>query len=329
MTVRLEGESLGGMTKKPKPAAPPPPQSSPAGVSWKGPDALRPLLVPIETLKGDPKNARHHDERSFEGIRVSLQKFGQRKTIVVDSDGVVVAGNGTLEAARREGWSHLAVADTSGLTPEEIRAFALADNRTAELSSWDYGALLTELEGLQPELVDAAWFTPLELDQMTAAIQPPDNGAEGTEPGATYTSKIVSPIYEPKNEKPAVHDLVDRTKTTKLRMAIDAANLPDDVATFLKLAAERHTVFDYRRIADFYAHSPAEVQRLFEASALVIIDWDKAVEHGYVHMSKRIGEFVREELAAKAALSGDVNEDGEDEDEKASLAAAGVVDGAV
>jgi ParB-like chromosome segregation protein Spo0J len=110
---------------------------------WRGAEKLRVLLVPVASLKNDERNARHHDERSFEAVRTSLAKFGQRKPIVVDGD-VVVAGNGTLVAARREGWTHIATVDADGLSPEEVRAYALADNRTAELSSWDYGALHAE-----------------------------------------------------------------------------------------------------------------------------------------------------------------------------------------
>jgi ParB-like chromosome segregation protein Spo0J len=100
---------------------------------WKGAPALKPLLVPLSDLRPDPKNAREHGERSFEAIRKSYERFGQLKPVVVGG-GVVVAGNGTLEAVRRMGWTHLAVVDAAGLSPDELKAFALADNRTAELS---------------------------------------------------------------------------------------------------------------------------------------------------------------------------------------------------
>lgn len=129
-----------------------------AAVVWRGPEEMRGLLVPIADLRKDDRNARLHDERSYDAIRKSYDSFGQRKPIVAGG-GVVVAGNGSLEAARRLGWTHLAVVGTDGLSPEQVRAFALADNRTAELSDWDFGALKAELDLLPPTIasIDLGW----------------------------------------------------------------------------------------------------------------------------------------------------------------------------
>lgn len=104
-------------------------------------EALRPLAVSLDELVPDPANARTHSERNLEAIRGSLQVYGQLKPIVVRRDnGVVVAGNGTLEAARSLGWTHLAVVhvDMDGAT---AAGFSIADNRTAELAEWDQDAL--------------------------------------------------------------------------------------------------------------------------------------------------------------------------------------------
>ena len=60
--------------------------------------------VDIKTLKPDPGNARRHDKRNLQAIADSLNQFGQRKPIVVTADGIVLAGNGTLEAAKLLGW---------------------------------------------------------------------------------------------------------------------------------------------------------------------------------------------------------------------------------
>lgn len=59
-------------------------------------------------------------------------------------------------------------------------------------------------------------------------------------------------------------------------------------------AAQRHVVFDYQKIAEYYCHASAEVQALMEASALVLIDFDKAVENGYVQMTKALEEVYSE-----------------------------------
>jgi DNA modification methylase len=102
--------------------------------------------VSISTLSPDPANARKHDGRNLTAIASSLEKFGQRKPIVVTPDSIVVAGNGTLEAAKSLGWTQIAVARTPiGWTWDQIKAFALADNRTAELAEWDDKVLAEQL----------------------------------------------------------------------------------------------------------------------------------------------------------------------------------------
>ena len=111
------------------------------------------MKIQITELSLDPKNARKHSARNLEAIAASLNKFGQRKPIVVHR-GVVLAGNGTLEAAKSLGWTEIDVAEV----PEDwdndtAKAYALADNRTAELAEWDELELAKQLL----ELVDAEW----------------------------------------------------------------------------------------------------------------------------------------------------------------------------
>ncbi len=103
--------------------------------------------VAISSLRLDPANARKHDEKNLAAIKGSLSAFGQQKPIVVSEDGTVIAGNGTLEAARALGWDDIAVA-VSGLEGTDRTAFALADNRTAELAEWDDAVLTDTLRGL-------------------------------------------------------------------------------------------------------------------------------------------------------------------------------------
>jgi hypothetical protein len=103
-----------------------------------------------------------------------------------------------------------------------------------------------------------------------------------------YSSKIEAPIYEPKNQKPNILELFDKTKTHRLMKEIENSSLPYEEKNFLLDAARRHTIFNYEKIADYYAHSSAEMQRLMEKSALVIIDFEKAIEYGYVKLCDEI-----------------------------------------
>jgi hypothetical protein len=103
-----------------------------------------------------------------------------------------------------------------------------------------------------------------------------------------YSSKIESPIYEPKNKKPHILELCDKSRTRRLMQEIDKSNLPYDERNFLIDAAKRHSIFNYERIADYYAHSSKEMQYLMERSGLVIIDFEKAIEYGYVKLCAKI-----------------------------------------
>lgn len=104
--------------------------------------------VALSTLAFDANNARKHDKKNLDAIKGSLTKFGQQKPIVVTADNVVIAGNGTLEAARALGWSEIDIARTA-LIGDAARAFALADNRTAELAAWDKDILTNTLRALE------------------------------------------------------------------------------------------------------------------------------------------------------------------------------------
>lgn len=103
--------------------------------------------VAIASLTLDPVNARRHDAKNLEAIKGSLAKFGAQKPIVVGKNNVVIAGNGTLEAARALGWEKIDVVRTA-LTGAEATAFALADNRSSELAAWDDEVLRSTLKAL-------------------------------------------------------------------------------------------------------------------------------------------------------------------------------------
>lgn len=109
-------------------------------------DQMKIEQVAVSLLKADPQNARKHDSANLAAIAGSLEQFGQRKPIVISEDNVVVAGNGTLAAAISIGWKEIEVVRIpKDWTSNQIKAFALADNRTAELAEWDHETLGSQL----------------------------------------------------------------------------------------------------------------------------------------------------------------------------------------
>jgi hypothetical protein len=135
---------------------------------------LRPLAVPIADLRPAPDNARRHADRDIAALKASLHRFGQQKAIVVKREyrgvrNAVLAGNGTVSAARRLGWTHLAVSWFDG-SDEAAKAYAVADNATGELSEWDLTQLAADLDaGLEL----GAFFDPNDLQRLLGVDAPP------------------------------------------------------------------------------------------------------------------------------------------------------------
>ena len=116
----------------------------------------------IADLKPDPRNARKHNPRNIGMIRDALGQVGAARSIVIDEDNIILAGNGVIEAAADAGIERVQVVDAdgetiiavrrSGLTAEQKRKLALYDNRAAELAEWDVEQLVADLgDGLDFE----------------------------------------------------------------------------------------------------------------------------------------------------------------------------------
>ena len=240
--------------------------------------------IKITDLSLDPSNVRKHDRKNLDAIKASLRKFGQQKPIVVDANGIVIAGNGTMTAAQELGWTEIAAVRTE-LAGVEATAFAIADNRSAELAEWDdkLADVLKSLAAAGQNLDDLG-FEKTDFDDLIA--QAPSND---------YTQKVDAPIYTPKGEKPPINELLDATKAEDFLSKIEASNAPEEIKTFLKKAASRHIVFDYEKISEFYCHADKETQALMEDSALVIIDFKKAISLGYVNLSEEVTKLFDEE----------------------------------
>ncbi len=132
--------------------------------------------VEIAKLKLDPLNVRRHDPKSLEAIAASLSEFGQRKPVVISKDSVVYAGNGTVQAAQLLGWEKIeAVRIPADWSEEKIRAFAIADNRAGELSSWDSAELLAQLSNLGTVDLESVGFT---ADDLADLLEFQDNPFE-------------------------------------------------------------------------------------------------------------------------------------------------------
>lgn len=138
------------------------------------------IKIKIADLIHDPANARKHDDKNLSAIKGSLAAFGQQKPIVIDEKNVVLAGNGTLEAAKALGWTEIGCVVTDLKTSTDKKAFALADNRTSELASWDTDILSDALKGLTLDDFDitSIGFDLPGLDTPPEGLTDPDDVPE-------------------------------------------------------------------------------------------------------------------------------------------------------
>lgn len=256
-----------------------------------------------EEITLDDRNLNRHTERGKDLVNKSFSELGAGRSGLADRNGKMIAGNLSVETAiekglkivevETEGDTYLIVKrkdlDLDSTTDNRARKLALADNSTSAVSlDWDW----EEMNKVEQDFG-------FEVGEW--GVEMPGEGWEGEEdPGSSsdensYSKKVQAPNYEPKNEKPPRNELYDKSRTEELIAAIEGAKIPAEDKEFLKQAAMRHTVFNYEKIADYYAHSDAEVQKLMEDSALVIIDFERAIELGYVKLSEEIAAQYGEE----------------------------------
>jgi len=121
----------------------------------------------IDTIRPYGNNPRLNDG-AVDAVAASLKEFGFRQPIVVDSDGVIVCGHTRFKAAMKLGLAKVPVHVAKDLTPEQVRAYRIADNKTADLAQWDYEILPIELSELMDTGFDMSLlaFDEKELTQL-------------------------------------------------------------------------------------------------------------------------------------------------------------------
>jgi len=240
---------------------------------------------PLADLIPYANNSRTHSDEQVAQVAASIKEFGFTNPILVDESNGIVAGHGRVLAAKKLKLEEVPCIELTGLTEAQRKAYVIADNQLALNAGWNEEILKLELESLK-ELnfdVDLIGFDSEELDRLLGIIDEADGDN-------AYTKKVDIPVYEPSGEKPKLEELYDADRSYDLIHDIKESNLPDDEKQFLMLAAGRHVVFDFEQIANYYAHSSEECQKFMEDSALVIIDFNKAIELGYVNLSEKISE---------------------------------------
>lgn len=237
----------------------------------------------IEELTPYENNPRNND-MAVDAVAESIKQFGFKNPVIIDKDGVIVAGHTRYKAAKKLGITDIPCISANDLSDEQIKAFRLADNKTAELAEWDEDLLGKEMSGI----------INIDMSQFGFSVGEDELGEKVQDD--KYTLKVNIPQYEITGDCPELSDMLDSSKADELIEEINSTeNIPSDVKEFLIQAARRHNVFNYRNIAEYYAHAEPEVQKLFEKSALVIIDVNDAIANGYVQLTSDIENIMEGE----------------------------------
>lgn len=151
----------------------------------------RPELVYIKTsdLKLNPNNPRKND-KAVPSVMLSIQKYGIKQAFVCNTDHVVYCGNTRLKAARKLGIKELPCIVADDLTPEEIREYAIIDNKTSEIAEWDDELLSAELEELEG-------IKEFGLDFELQSVMPPEDDSSVIEDEPPDVEKENPPIAQP------------------------------------------------------------------------------------------------------------------------------------
>lgn len=237
------------------------------------------IEMSVEELIPYENNPRKNDD-AVEKVALSISAFGFKVPIVIDANNVIVTGHTRLRAAKKLGITTVPCIKADDLTNEQIKAFRLADNKVAEFSQWDEEKLMKELDELGT------------IDMSLYGFDFPDDEEGEEEQDDTYTDKTNIPQYDITGDVPELSELVDEQKTKELLEEIENSDLAYDEKQFLIKAAQRHLVFNYKKVAEYYAAASEEMQELMEKSALVIIDYNDAIMNGYTKLSEKIQKLM-------------------------------------
>lgn len=152
-----------------------------------GPAALGAIrILPAVEVRPSPDNPRKIPQSAVDIVAKSIAEFGWQQPIVVDPDYVVIVGHTRLLAAKKLRLATVPVVIADQLTPEQVRAYRIADNRSGDFTSWDFTALTAQLDELAEDFSEvlalANWQAIVADYEAIAPATDPGTGASATDP---------------------------------------------------------------------------------------------------------------------------------------------------
>lgn len=259
-------------------------------------------MAKIEELKFDDKNFNKHTEYGMSLLEKSLRENGAGRSILIDKDNNIIAGNGIIEAASSVGLENIKIVETNGneivavkrtdiaLDSEEGRRMALADNATALADiEWDEDAVKIETEKWGIDISD--WGVSLQWDEDI------DDVVEKASLGSVtdYSDDVnydLKKLFREKINSDIVKKIDDGIKNGKIR---------NEIAEILKIRATQCAIFNFDEIIKFYRSNDAsaEEKELLERLYLVFITPKEAIEKGILEIEKATGDIYDKNLMEK------------------------------
>lgn len=241
-------------------------------------------------LYGLPKNPRFIKDDRYLALKKSIEEAPEmlsiREIVVYPLENghyVVIGGNMRLRACQEIGYKELPCKILPLETPvAKLREYTIKDNIAFGSNDWDVIANEWDTEELTEwgmELPDFA------VDDTP--IEPEENKDE-----TQYSRNIEIPTYQITGAEPTIAECVDVSAVKKLIKQIDESNVSEEQKEMLRICAYRHAVIHFDNIAEYYAHQDKEMQNLMEENALVIIDFDRAIEKGFVDMTDKLLRLI-------------------------------------
>lgn len=225
------------------------------------------------------------------------KSFGKTDVVYTYGDEVLL-GKAQVEAEKidpkDDGTTRRLDLEALGWPREKAEGLALGKLTQYRTAVWDDSATLEaaiRLHEYDQELARNAGWDGDTIDELAELVGDDD-------PLTEYTNTIQLPIYEPKRDKPpTMRMMMNREFADELIQEIESAEgLTSDERALLTAAAERHVIFQFDELAEFYCHASPTVQALMERSAMIVVDVDSSIENGYIKMVETIAELSSEAL---------------------------------
>lgn len=254
--------------------------------------------IAIEKLIPYERNNKIHDEEQINRIANSIKEFWFTQPIVIDKSNIIIIWHWRLEWAKKLWMDKVPCVRLENLSDKQVKKLRILDNKLNE-SEYNLANLKSELDWLWDFNF---WDLEFSVDDLFPEFETPEFdesyfwSGESSIDWEKYSATINTPIYTPLWIDVWINDMMNCDKQRMLESRINKAWIEDQkLKDFLIKCSYRFIEFNYKNIAEYYSNAPKEIQELMEDLALVIIDFNKAIEDWYAHLKLFLDDIAEQD----------------------------------